>query len=233
MNKIKDFLLVSKIAFKESIKKINKSYMVFIFVLINTIFENNQFNFGVIGGTIGGIVNYFIGVIISCFVVQSLVSVVKFGNTGKSSLENAVGNFFGPMIETMFWVYLLEMFVNLLMVNFPVRARIVVTIIIQILLSSIYEQIYLNGRSGVNAIVESVNFVKNNILHYGLYSLIFIGIEFCLSMRFSIGQPMGIDKIIACLIIGAIHTGFMIFRGILFKHLNEHSYRQRKFMGWC
>lgn len=137
------------------------------------------------------------------------------------------------MIETMFWVYLLEMFVNLLMVNFPARARIVVTIIIQILLSSIYEQIYLNGRSGVNAIVESVNFVKNNILHYGLYSLIFIGIEFYLSMRFSIGQPMGIDKIIACLIIGAIHTGFMLFRGILFKHLNEHSYRQRKFMGWC
>ena len=233
MNKIKDFLVVSKIAFKETIKKINKSYMVFIFILINTIFENNQFNFGVVGGTIGGIVNYFIGVIISCFVVQSLVSVVKFGNTGKSSLENAVGNFFGPMIETMFWVYLLEMFVNLLMVNFPARARIVVTIIIQILLSSIYEQIYLNGRSGVTAIVESVNFVKNNILHYGLYSLIFIGIEFCLSMRFSIGQPMGIDKIIACLIIGAIHTGFMIFRGILFKHLNEHSYRQRKFMGWC
>lgn len=212
MNKFKDFLLVSKIAFKESLKKINKSYMVFIFVLINTIFENNQFNFGVIGGTIGGIVNYFIGVIISCFVVQSLVSVVKFGNTGKSSLENAVGNFFGPMIETMFWVYLLEMFVNLLMVNFPVRARIIVTIVIQILLSSIYEQIYLNGRSGVNAIVESVNFVKNNILHYGLYSLIFIGVEFYLSMRFSIGQPMGIDKIIACLIIGAIHTGFMLFR---------------------
>ena len=191
MNKFKDFLLVSKIAFKESLKKINKSYMVFIFVLINTIFENNQFNFGVIGGTIGGIVNYFIGVIISCFVVQSLVSVVKFGNTGKSSLENAVGNFFGPMIETMFWVYLLEMFVNLLMVNFPVRARIIVTIVIQILLSSIYEQIYLNGRSGVNAIVESVNFVKNNILHYGLYSLIFIGVEFYLSMRLSIGQPMG------------------------------------------
>ena len=233
MNKIKDFLVVSKIAFKETIKKINKSYMVFIFILINTIFENNQFNFGVVGGTIGGIVNYFIGVIISCFVVQSLVSVVKFGNTGKSSLENAVGNFFGPMIETMFWVYLLEMFVNLLMVNFPARARIVVTIIIQILLSSIYEQIYLNGRSGVNAIVESINFVKNNILHYGLYSLIFIGIEFYLSMRFSIGQPMGIDKIIACLIIAAIHTCFMLFRGILFKHLNEHSYRQRKFMGWC
>lgn len=232
MNKFKDFLVVSKIAFKETIKKINKSYMVFIFILINTIFENNQFNFGVIGGTIGGIVNYFIGVIISCFVVQSLVSVVKFGNTGKSSLENAVGNFFGPMIETMFWVYLLEMFVNLLMVNFPIKARVVVTIIIQILLSSIYEQIYLNGRSGVNAIVESVNFVKNNILHYGLYSLIFIGVEFYLSMRFSIGQPMGIDKIIACLIIGAIHTGFMLFRGILFKHLNEHSYRQRKFMGW-
>ena len=207
--------------------------MVFIFVLINTIFENNQFNFGVVGGTIGGIVNYVIGVIISCFVVQSLVSVVKFGNTGKSSLENAVGNFFGPMIETMFWVYLLEMFVNLLMVNFPIKARIVLTIFIQILLSSIYEQIYLNGRSGINAIVESVNFVKNNILHYGLYSLIFIGIEFYLSMRFSIGQPMGIDKIIACLIIGAIHTSFMLFRGILFKHLNEHSYRQRKFMGWC
>ncbi|EEI86719.1 hypothetical protein HMPREF0072_0647 [Anaerococcus lactolyticus ATCC 51172] len=233
MNKFKDFLGVSKIAFKETIKKINKSYMVFIFVLINTIFENNEFNLGVIAGTIGGIINYFIGVIISCFVVQSLVSVVKFGNTGKSSLENSVGNFFGPMIETMFWVYLLEMFTNLLLVNFPVQARIFVVVLIQILLSSIYEQIYLNGRSGVNAIIESVNFVKNNPLHYGLYSLIFIGVEFYLSLKFAIGQPMGREKIIACLIIALVHTGFMLFRGILFKHLNKHSYRQRKFMGWC
>lgn len=233
MSKIKDFLLVSKIAFKETIKKIDKSYIVFIFVLINTIFRNNEFSFGVVGGTIGGIVNYFIGVIISCFVVQSLLSVVKYGNTGKSSLENSVGNFFGPMIETMFWVYLLEMFSNLLLLNFPQKARIIVVIIIQILLSSIYEQIYLNGRSGINAITESANFVKNNPLHYGLYSLLFIGVEFYLSVKFAIGQPMGGDKILACLIIGLIHTGFMLFRGILFKHLNEHSYRQRKFMGWC
>lgn len=232
MSKFKDFLVVSKIAFRETIKKLNKSYMVFIFILINTIFENNQFSFGVVGGTIGGIVKYFIGVIISCYVVQSLSSVVKYGNTGKSSLENSIGNFFAPMIETMFWVYLLDMFINLLLVNFPVKARMVVVLIIQILLSSIYEQIYLNGRSGVNAIVESANFVKNNPLHYGLYSLIFIIVELYLSMRYAISQPMGINKIIICLIIGLIHTGFMLFRGILFKHLNEHSYRQRKFMGW-
>lgn len=233
MDKIKDFILVSKISFKETIKKIDKSYLVFIFVLINTIFTNNKFSFGVIGGTIGGIVHYFIGVVISCFVIQCLNSVVRFGNTGKKSLENSLGNYFGLMIETMFWVYLLEMFSDLLLMNFPAEFRVIVVIIIQVLLSSIYEQIYLNGRSGTNAIVESVNFVKNNLLHYGLYSLIFIFVEYYMSLRFAIGQPMGIGKIIACLVIALIHTLFMIFRGILFKHLNKHSYRQRKFMGWC
>ncbi len=233
MDKIKDFILVSKISFKETIKKIDKSYLVFIFVLINTIFTNNKFSFGVIGGTIGGIVHYFIGVVISCFVIQCLNSVVRFGNTGKKSLENSLGNYFGLMIETMFWVYLLEMFSDLLLMNFPAEFRVIVVLIIQVLLSSIYEQIYLNGRSGTNAIVESVNFVKNNLLHYGLYSLIFIFVEYYMSLRFAIGQPMGIGKIIACLVIALIHTLFMIFRGILFKHLNKHSYRQRKFMGWC
>lgn len=232
MDKFKDFLVVSKIAFKETIKKINKSYLVFIFVLINTIFTNNQFSFGVVGGTIGGIVHYFIGVVISCFVIQSLNSVVRFGNTGKKSLENSLGNYFGMMIETMFWVYLLEMFSDLLLMNFPSTVRVVIVIIIQVLLSSIYEQIYLNGRSGTNAIVESVNFVKNNPLHYGLYSLLFIYVEYLMSVRFAIGQPMGAGKITACLIIALIHSLFMIFRGILFKHLNKHSYRQRKFMGW-
>lgn len=233
MDKIKDFILVSKISFKETIKKIDKSYLVFIFVLINTIFTNNKFSFGVIGGTIGGIVHYFIGVVISCFVIQCLNSVVRFGNTGKKSLENSLGNYFGLMIETMFWVYLLEMFSDLLLMNFPAEFRVIVVLIIQVLLSSIYEQIYLNGRSGTNAIVESVNFVKNNLLHYGLYSLIFIFVEYYMSLRFAIEQPMGIGKIIACLVIALIHTLFMIFRGILFKHLNKHSYRQRKFMGWC
>lgn len=233
MSKFKDFLVVSKIAFKETIKKINKSYMVFIFVLINTIFTNNEFSFGVVGGTIGGIVHYFIGVVISCFVIQSLNSVVRFGNTGKKSLENSLGNYFAMMIETMFWVYLLEMFSDLLLMNFPAKIRVIAIIIIQVLLSSTYEQIYLNGRSGTNAIVESANFVKNNLLHYGLYSLIFIYVEYYMSIRFAIGQPMGVNKIIACLIIALIHTLFMIFRGILFKHLNQHSYRQRKFMGWC
>ncbi|WP_296114545.1 hypothetical protein [uncultured Anaerococcus sp.] len=232
MNKFKDFLGVSKIAFKESLAKLKKSYMVFIFLFINTIFENNELSMGIVGGAVGGIIKYFLGVIITCFVVQSLSSVVKYGNTGKSSLENSVGNFFGPVIETMFWVYLLEMFSSLLLINFPIKARMLVVLIIKLFLSSIYEQIYLNGRSGINAITESVSFVKNNPLHYGLYSLIFIGIELYLSIKFAIGQPMGKDKIIACLIIALIHTAFMIFRGVLFKHLNEHSYRQRQFMGW-
>ena len=230
MERIKDFLEVSKIALSESLAKLSKSYMVFIFILINTIFENNHFSLGLFGQTVGGLVSYFISVIIACFIAQSLISVVKFGNTGKSSLENSMGNFFGPMVSTRFFLYLIEIFIQLLMVNFPAEFRILIGLILNILFSAMYEEIYLNGLSGFDALRESAIFVKNNFLTYGLYSVLFLGLEFYLSARLGLSLNMGKNKILACIVVSLIHTAYMIFRGHLFKYLNEHAYRQRKFM---
>ncbi|MFO3666349.1 MULTISPECIES: hypothetical protein [Anaerococcus] len=230
MERIKDFFHTTKIAFRETIKKLGKSYFVLIFVMVSTIFDNNEFGFGPVGSTIGGIIHYFIGVIITSFILQSLISVVKYGNTGKKSLENSMGNYFMPLIETMFWMYILDVVASLLLVNFPVRVNIIVRIIIQILTSALYEEIYLNNRYGIDAIRESIVFVKNNILNYGIFSLLFIALEFILSIYLGLGQAMSTNKIFACLIISLVHSFFMLFRGHLFKYLNEHPYRQRKFM---
>ncbi len=230
MYRFKDFLHVSKTSFKETFSKIGKSYMVFIFIFINTIFENNHFNLGLVGGVVGGIINYFIGVVITSFVLQSLSSVVKYGNTGKKSLENSIGNFLPSLIETMFYVYLIEMFSDLLLVNFPFKFKLVFYFIIQLILSAIYEEIYLNGRSGIDAIRQSAIFVKNNCIHYGLYAAIFILAEIFMQVKLGIGLGISKNTIIYHVIYALVHSFFMLFRGHLFKYLNQHSFRQRKFM---
>lgn len=230
MNRFKDFFDISKKSFKECLSKLNKSYLVVLFVFFNTLFENSEIGFGLVSSTIGGIIDYFIGLIITCFVIQTLRSVVIYGNSGKKSIDNSINNFFSPLIGAMFYVYLIKMFANLLLVNFPKEVNLLVYILIQVALSSLFEQIYINGRTGLNAIVESANFVKNNLLTYGIYSLIFVLLEYIFGMYLKISMPLGTEKVIACLVVAIIDSFFCIFRGHLFKHLNKHSYRQRKFM---
>ena len=135
-DRIKDFIQVSSYAFRNTLIKMRKLYLAFIFIFIRIFLEGkNVFGF-IGGGSFVGIINYLIDVVCICFIAQSLRSVVVYGNTGKKSIGNSVSNFFQPLLSAMFYLYILKLFVNLLTMQTTTKGELVVIIIVKVLSSA-------------------------------------------------------------------------------------------------
>ena len=179
----------------------------------------------VVGGFIGGLINYFLEVALLCFVAQSMRSVVVYGNTGKKSIGNSINNFWQPMLSTFFYCYLIEMVINLLPGYTDIKLFLYVAF--HFLMSALLEEVYINGNAGTDALKKSGKFVCDNILTYGIFSLICLIIIAKLNLNGSVGFT---SKAMYILLIAIIDLIFYLVRGHLFKYLDKHSYRQRKFM---
>ncbi len=229
-DRLRDFIQVSKKAFNDTGSKIRKSYLVFAFILLGVIFDQTSLLSFFRNGTIVGILTYIISVIILCFVVQSLKSVVVYGNSGKKSIENSVNNFFGALLSAIFYLYLIKMLVNMITVNATTMGSIVVFVIMEFLTSALLEEVYIGNKTGFEAIRQSCKFVVDNLLTYGLYSIIFIILEYYLTYKLNMALAIGSSKFIIICLVSVVRSIFYIFRGHLFKYLDSTPYRQRKFM---
>lgn len=224
-DKFQDFLEVTSKAFKESFSKLNKVYLAFFVFLIRAVFLNSRVTSMVGGGFLGGLINYFLEVALLCFVAQSMRSLVVYGNTGKNSIGNSINNFWQPMLSTFFYFYLIEMIISLLPGYTDIKLFLYVAF--NFLMSALLEEVYINGNAGTDALRKSAKFVCDNILTYGIFSLICLIIITKLTLNGSLAFT---SKAMYILFIAIIDLIFYLVRGHLFKYLDKHSYRQRKFM---
>ena len=224
-DKFQDFLEITRKAFKESFSKINKIYIGFFVFLIRAIFMNSRALSMMGGGFVGGLINYFIEVAILCFVAQSMRSVVVYGNTGKKSISNSINNYWQAMLSTFFYFYLIEMIINFLPAYSDMRVFLYVAF--NFLMSALLEEVYMNGNAGFDALKKSAKFVCDSFLTYGIFSLICLIVITKLTFNGSIEFT---SKALYILLIAVVDLIFYLVRGHLFKYLDKHSYRQRKFM---
>lgn len=224
---VKDFIQVSSYALKATFSKLGKVYLVFAFILLRLILQDT----GMLGisafGSIGGFVNYLVDVLVLSFVVQALRAVVIYGNPGKKSVQTSINTFFQPLLSTMFYLYIINLLVDMLVMGASQRGAFVVSFIVKLLTSALPEEVYIGNKHGFYAVSSSVKFVIDNPLTYGLISAIFILVESLLMMNL---QGLGINTLITIIIIAVIRTFFCVIRGHIFKYTDEHPYRQRKFM---
>ena len=229
-DRLKDLAEVYSKAFKETFSKINKVYIAFLVILIRSFFENYRF-IGMFGGDmIGGLINYLLDAALLSFVIQALRSFVVYGNSGKNSIANSLSNFWQPVLSTLFYVYLVQMLIKILGSGLSSNAYMILLVLFQFAMSALPEEIYINDKSGFDALRQSAKFVCDNILTYGLFAFLFILIEFYINYVFTYTLPMGLSRAGYVLLLGIIETLFYVIRGHLFKYLNNHSYGQRKFM---
>lgn len=229
-DRITDFIQVSSYAFRNTFSKMRKLYLAFIFIYIRIFLDGKNIIGLVGGGSFVGIINYFIDVLILCYIAQALRSVVVYGNPGKKSIGNSVSIFLQPLISAMFYLYIVRLGVNLLTMGANPKGEMVVLAIVKVLSSPILEEVYINNKTGLDALKSSVKFVLDNPLTYGIYVVIFIAIESYLGLKLGANTIIGFKNLYASLILAVIHTFFCVFRGHLFKYIDEHPYRQRKFM---
>lgn len=232
--RIKDFLECSKYAFTESIKKLKKSYILFIFIVIRSMFEGMKgigfFNQSFGTSLFSSLINYFIEIIILCFIAQALRSIVLYNNTGKNSIENSVSNFFYLVMSAVFCIYIMELVINNLTQVLNPTLRVLILFIFKIITSAFLELVYIENVYGFSIIGESFRFVKNNILTWGVYAVIFTLMEGVLIRQIGLNVLNLSNEAIFIMLLALWDTFFLLFKGNLFKILNKHSYRQRKFM---
>lgn len=229
-DRLKDFFEVTGRAFKESFAKLDKIYVAFIVILIKAFYHNYRVA-GMFSRTMaGGLINYFIDAAILCFVAQALRSVVVYGNPGKKSIGNSLSNFLQPILSTLFYFYLIQMLLSVLQNGLPYAFSLIIMVGFEFFMSAMLEEVYINGKSGFDAIKSSAKFVCDNVLTYGLLSLIFIMIEVYFTYTFTYGLGLGAVKIGYILIYAVFELVYYVVRGHLYKYLNDHPYRQRKFM---
>ena len=224
-DKFKDFLEVTSLAFRESFSKLNKIYIALIVVIIKAYSMNSRTSSLIGGGFVGGLVSYFIEIAILCFLAQAMRSVVVYGNTGKKSIFNSINNFWQAMLSTYFFFYLIEMLIGILP-GFT-NIKLILYVSFHFLMSALLEEVYINGNAGFDALKKSAKFVCDNFLTYGLFSLICLIV--IAKLNFTVATSLN-SRLLYILLIGIIDLIFYLVRGHLFKHLNKHSYRQRKFM---
>lgn len=234
VGRLKDFLECSKFAFSESIKKLKKSYILFIFIVIRSMFEGMK-GVGFLNQSFGSslfssLINYFIEIIILCFIAQSLRSIILYNNTGKNSIENSVSNFFYLVMSAVFCIYIMELVINNLTQVLSPGLKFIILFIFKIITSAFLELVYIENVYGFSIIGESFNFVKKNILTWGLYAVIFTFIEGALIRQIGLNVLNLSNEAIFIMLLALWDTFFLLFKGNLFKYLNKHSYRQRKFM---
>lgn len=229
-DRLKDFFEVTGRAFKESFAKLDKIYVAFIVILIRAFYHNYRVA-GMFSRTMaGGLINYFIDAAILCFVAQALRSVVVYGNPGKKSIGNSLSNFLQPILSTLFYFYLIQMLLSVMQNGLPYAFSLIIMVGFEFFMSAMLEEVYINGKSGFDAIESSAKFVCDNVLTYGLLSLIFIMIEVYFTYTFTYGLGLGAVKIGYILIYAVFELVYYVVRGHLYKYLNDHPYRQRKFM---
>ncbi len=228
-DRLKDFAEVIGKAFRESFSKINKLYILIIPIFVGVFYQNRR-GINILGMTpMGGLLNYLVEVIICCFLVQTLRSVVVYGNSGKKSVANSVGNFIQPVMHTLFYYYLINLILGWIL---PQRLTDIYTfaiVLFKILMSAVLEEVYISGFSGFTALKNSAKFVIDNILTYGVISFIFILLEYYIKYSF-VSRGLGIGSFGIILLLTLLQLIYLLVRGHLFKNINDHPYRQRKFM---
>lgn len=232
--RIKDFIECSKYAFIESVKKLKKAYILFVFLIIRSVFEgmngmsfiSQSFNSSIISS----LINYFIEILILCFIAQCLRSIILYNNTGKKSIENSVTNFFYLVMSAVFCIYVIKLVLSNLTQLLSPSLGFLILFIFKIITSAFLELIYIENVYGFSIIGESFNFVKNNLLTWGVYAVIFSLIEGLLIRQITLSVVNIPSKIIFTVLLALWYTFYLLFKGNLFKILSNHSYRQRKFM---
>lgn len=228
--RIIDFLEISKYAFSESVKKIKKSYILFIALIVRSVFEGMKGLSMLNSSYLSSLINYLIEILILCFVAQALRSIVLYNNTGKKSIENSISNFFYLIMSAMFSIYIVELLINNLLTGVDPTILNIVSIIFKFFTSAVIELVYIESVYGFSILIDSFNFVKNNLFVWGIYALIYTLVETYLINKLVINTLVIRNEFIFVILLSIWDTIFLLYKGHLFKILSKHSYRQRKFM---
>ncbi len=191
---------------------------------------------------VGGFAYGFITPIITVLVLSSYYEMLSdlnaFGRISFRNFKNSFTRNFASIYSVLFIMFIIN---NLLNLSFSLLA--IVTIGIFVVFNPIAEAIYIRGESYVEAYSYSANFMKENIIQWGLPLALYLVIVLVLTnlgvvgsmlsdvVSIPIGVSYGITDVARFMIIEVITAFYVVFRGSLFNILSKSTMRKRAYMG--
>ncbi len=245
---MEDILAVYKKAISTTIEKLSKNPVFLIIPLLYSIALNSAL---IVVGYIGFSGMGFIIPIIYSLILSSyfeILSDLNFYNriSFRSFKSSFTKNFF-----TIYSVYFVMMIIKFLTNTLPLQ--IVIAAAIYFIFNAISESIYIKGESYVDAYSYTIDFMKENFIHWSIPVLIYVLIVSILTQTvgYTIFQlsnniissltgievglfdltSSSIDQVVRILAIQLVTAVYVLFRGSLFTILSNSTMRKRKYMG--
>lgn len=233
MDILNDFIQIQKDALKNTFK--NPRYIVLCAVILaigiiaTNIISNILFGVLKLNGYISGLLVYIFKVCVIGFLMSILYTGVKDTNNTVVFQNYDFKPFALKIIQVGFVIYIAQLILRPIAVNF----YSIITIIAMIVLNALPETLYLEEYDGYNSIIKSVEFLKDNVLNWGLPNLIILvliyiysnGVSMLNGLNFSELKSIA-ESVVVILIMGI----YLVYRGMLFEILNGSSRRKREFM---
>lgn len=230
MRLIKDLFNVNKLALKQTLKNIKHIpvltlvFLTFSFSkftikdILNLLFRDSVFN---------GIVMYVVEILFLSSILSILNSIVKIDKFDFNDFKSSFTRYFGQIMDTYFIIYIFLMLVSFLgITNF--NFSLIIGLMVFILKSVMFEQIYINNKSSIEAIKSSGRFLIENIFQWIpiMTAYIYIEIKTEMFLIFASNYIFLYEVIIYSLLLSFIY----VYKGKLFNILNNSSIRKREFM---
>ncbi len=233
MDILNDFIQIQKDALKNTFK--NPRYIVLCAVILaigiiaTNIITNILFGVLKLNGYISGLLVYIFKVCIIGFLMSILYTGVKETKNTIVFQNYDFKPFALKIIQVGFVIYIAQLILRTIAANF----YSIITILAMMVLNALPETLYLEEYDGYNSIIKSVEFLKDNVLNWGLPNLIILvliyiysnGVSMLNGLNFSELKSIA-ESVVVILIMGI----YLVYRGMLFEILNGSSRRKREFM---
>ena len=233
MDILNDFIQIQKDALKNTFK--NPRYIVLCAVILaigiiaTNIISNILFGVLKLNGYISGLLVYIFKVCIIGFLMSILYAAVKETKNTIAFQNYDFKPFALKIIQVGFVIYIAQLILRPIAVNF----YSIITIIAMIVLNALPETLYLEEYDGYNSIIKSVEFLKDNVLNWGLPNLIILVLIYIYSNGVSMLNGLNFSElksIVESVVVILITGIYLVYRGMLFEILNGSSRRKREFM---
>lgn len=232
---LQDFINVNKRAFNKTLNNIkfvpilalvlflSNIAMTFIMSLLSSANQASDF--------ILGFIRYIVSVSFASLLVTILEYIVFYNRFSIDNLKEGFSKYLNPLLNTYFYLTI----ANIILSNLAFTLKMPIIFIIftyanLVIQSTIYEQTYIARQSGIDAIIDSIKFIINNILYWILPMLayVFINILFRVSSVYSLSSIEVVTKTLAQ---GLLLAFIYLYKGHLFNILYNSSRRKREFEG--
>lgn len=232
---LQDFINVNKRAFNKTLK--NKKFVpilalvlflsnVAMTLLMSLIRSSNQSSDFILG-----FIRYIVSVSFASLIVTVLEYIVFYNRFSFENLKDGFSRYLSPLMNTYFYITI----INIILSNLSYTLKMPILFIILtyanlVVQSTIYEQTYIAKRSGIEAIIDSVKFIINNILYWILPMLVFVILNRLFGIV-NIYSLSSIELVLSSLVQGLALAFIYLYKGHLFNILYNSSRRKREFEG--